>query len=843
MRSQIYLVLIKDGCLALTVGAALEDRLLRDGYRATALVPTVRGTEFADSDACRLLAPSRSGQGPASHVPQVVALYEDGLLANLASLGLPAYVGVRDGDEPRIAGWADGPGAIMLPVATARDLVDAVADHTPWSRYAAVLPPARYPAARATAAAVVLRARQRGHDGPPARSRKVVAMASVAAGPLLLAGLPPAAIAAGGASQAPALAATASGATAAVLAADTQPAPPPAAAPQAPAPPTAPSASAASRTVPGAASGLAPSAPGVTSATPGSITGLITGSPPPPLALTGNLPADAAAARAAVAQVTGGAQPIPPGYNAAPAPVTPLLTGGASSLPLPPPPAPTGNPWADAAAAQAYTAQLSAAANQAVWNAIRDSNVATTPWPTTVYGRLCLGICLGAGYTNDGTNHSLTLWGGYGVGGSAGVGWGPAATAFGAGVQGRASLVVPGMPWISFDGMAQAGYQWGTPSGPAAGLDAALRGTVSVGPPWLPNLWIAGGGIASWDGQNWPNLKLYAPVAAGWSFATEFSGNVYGNIPLPSIKDISNYLASLGPPTGYTLDGQPYWLNLDQQPPAAPAAPAGPTGPPDGYTLDGQPYWLNFGQPAAPQQSAPPAAPSTSARDPNWTPVPLKAWPVPDAPAAGAEPAAPAPAAPGGIVPGGGSSGGGGASGDISSNGTPATDGTVTTGSAGGAVVAPPPAADAVPAAAVPGAAADSVPAVPAAAVPGAAADPALAAPAAAAPAAPAAAVPGAVGIPAGGVGGTSVGGITGNPAAAMAAADAAAAAAAAAAPVPGTVTGAGAGGGAGTITIDAGTTTTGTGSLGGTTTGGMTAFAGGVTGAIGAIGGGGASG
>jgi hypothetical protein len=121
MRSQIYLIMIRDGRLALTVGAALEDRMLRDGHSAMALVPAVRGPEFADSDCRRHLG----------RAPHVVALHEDGLLADLASLGLPAYVGVPHDEEPQIARWADDSGAIMLPVATARDLVDAVADYTP----------------------------------------------------------------------------------------------------------------------------------------------------------------------------------------------------------------------------------------------------------------------------------------------------------------------------------------------------------------------------------------------------------------------------------------------------------------------------------------------------------------------------------------------------------------------------------------------------------------------------------------------------------------------------------------------------------------------------------------
>ena len=166
MRSQVYLVLIRDGRLALTVGAALENRLLRDGHRAMALVPAVRGREFTDSDYRRQLA-------SAGHAPQVVTLYEDGLLDRLASLGLPAYVGVQHDEEARVARWSNDSGAIMLPVATARDLVDAVADHTPWRRYAAELPSARYPVEAAKIA--------------PVRSLKVASVATV--GPLLLGGM------------------------------------------------------------------------------------------------------------------------------------------------------------------------------------------------------------------------------------------------------------------------------------------------------------------------------------------------------------------------------------------------------------------------------------------------------------------------------------------------------------------------------------------------------------------------------------------------------------------------------------------------------------------------------
>ena len=216
MRSQIYLIMIRDGRLALTVGAALEDRMLRDGHSAMALVPAVRGPEFADSDYGRHLASWRSGSPRGGHGPQAVALYEDGLLADLASLGLPAYVGVRHDEEPQIARWADDSGAIMLPVATARDLVDAVADYTPWPRYAADLPPSRY---RVTGA-------KPSRSGALVLPNKVAIVAGVA-GPLLLAGLPATAMAAGSPAAASGGSAASAGSTAAVDTAYVQQAAPP----------------------------------------------------------------------------------------------------------------------------------------------------------------------------------------------------------------------------------------------------------------------------------------------------------------------------------------------------------------------------------------------------------------------------------------------------------------------------------------------------------------------------------------------------------------------------------------------------------------------------------------
>jgi hypothetical protein len=130
---QTYLILIKDGNLALSVGVALEDRLLRDGHCALSLVPAVRGSDFVDTVGDRDMA-TQFGPWAATRPPQVVALYEDGLLPRLESLGLAAYIGIPREEDWRIIGWANGSGAMLLPVATARDLVEAVADHTPWSQ-------------------------------------------------------------------------------------------------------------------------------------------------------------------------------------------------------------------------------------------------------------------------------------------------------------------------------------------------------------------------------------------------------------------------------------------------------------------------------------------------------------------------------------------------------------------------------------------------------------------------------------------------------------------------------------------------------------------------------------
>lgn len=135
---QTYLILIKDDDLALALGEALEDRLMRDGHSAVALVPAVRGADFADVAEEWLHQARQLDSAPSGPLPQLVALYEDGLLQRLEPLGLPAYVGVPRSQKWRVLPWGEDSGAMLLPVATARDMVGAVAAHTPWARAAKV---------------------------------------------------------------------------------------------------------------------------------------------------------------------------------------------------------------------------------------------------------------------------------------------------------------------------------------------------------------------------------------------------------------------------------------------------------------------------------------------------------------------------------------------------------------------------------------------------------------------------------------------------------------------------------------------------------------------------------
>jgi hypothetical protein len=106
----------------------------------------------------------------------VVAVQEEGLLGRLEALGLAAYVGVPLDEDWRVIRWDSQAGAIMLPVASARDLVDAVADHTPWPEYAA--------AQNRTSSGARRGSRWAGAGGPAGLGRKIAVAG--AAGPLLL---------------------------------------------------------------------------------------------------------------------------------------------------------------------------------------------------------------------------------------------------------------------------------------------------------------------------------------------------------------------------------------------------------------------------------------------------------------------------------------------------------------------------------------------------------------------------------------------------------------------------------------------------------------------------------
>jgi hypothetical protein len=177
MTVRTYLILIEDLDLAVAVGDALEQRLARDGHRALAFVPTPYGQLSTLTGQPVGTGPGPSGSWPASGRPHIVAVYQDGLLDWLKSVGLPAYIGVPNLEEWQVIDWGNGAGAMLLPVTSARDLVEAVARYTPWWRYAGAQ------SATAAQAYGVVRSSAR-----PALYRKL-AVAGVA-GPMVLAGLP-----------------------------------------------------------------------------------------------------------------------------------------------------------------------------------------------------------------------------------------------------------------------------------------------------------------------------------------------------------------------------------------------------------------------------------------------------------------------------------------------------------------------------------------------------------------------------------------------------------------------------------------------------------------------------
>ncbi|HEX8004806.1 MAG TPA: hypothetical protein VF482_00080 [Trebonia sp.] len=246
--------------------------------------------------------------------------------------------------------------------------------------------------------------------------------------------------------------------------------------------------------------------------------------------------------------------------------------------------------------------------------------MAQPPPPTTVYARYCLGLCLGGAYTNDGTNSSVTFYTGLGIGGSAGVSSGAAATTGEVDLQGRASLGL--RPWFTLDGMAQLSQQFGTPfdtTMPQASPGVAFRGTASIGPPEYPQWWASPGAVASWSPDS--PLSVQPFMGAGYSFGMEASTVLAWSFPLPGSN--SNPNAQIGTPFAITL--------------------------PDGTMLvDGIPSFPSSAY--APQQSAPapaaapPAAPAISPPDviqPSSFPFDgIQSWPLPAAPASAPAPVA-----------------------------------------------------------------------------------------------------------------------------------------------------------------------------------------------------------
>ena len=136
MTAQIYLVMIRDDRLALTVAGALKARLLGDGHDALVLVPSARAlTPASQNDADQAWSADR---WPDARRLRLVTVYEHGLLERLEALGLAAYVAVPPDQDGRVIRWAGPARAIMLPVASARDLVDAVAEFGAAQRDAAL---------------------------------------------------------------------------------------------------------------------------------------------------------------------------------------------------------------------------------------------------------------------------------------------------------------------------------------------------------------------------------------------------------------------------------------------------------------------------------------------------------------------------------------------------------------------------------------------------------------------------------------------------------------------------------------------------------------------------------
>ena len=346
-----------------------------------------------------------------------------------------------------------------------------------------------------------------------------------------------------------------------------------------------------------------------------------------------------------------------PASTAAPA-STP--TGATGLLEMPQRPQMTGNMLNDFLLSQAYSAEMEAYTGQAAGNAIvsglqalwdRNSNQSAVP--TGGYARGCLGVCLGAAYQNDGTNGATTFYVGLGWGASAGPVWGPPSQNFEIDVQGRASYLMTG--WASVDGMLQVGYN------AANGLEAAGRGTVSLGPPFASQLWLAAGAMGTISQEQGADWQTLLPLAAGYTVpgygynpngkppgvGSELSGVVAITVPdqdwAPFWQNLKNAASNYRPPDDYTIDGIPVWYNTPPQQganaPAAMADAAAPQG------TGNVPSWAT----TDPTASLPAVAPLVPSGQPGgtWAPVATTPQPWPSSqPSAPASPAADQPASP-----------------------------------------------------------------------------------------------------------------------------------------------------------------------------------------------------
>ena len=569
MTQQTYLILIRDGRLALSAGAALEDQLAADGHRGVTLVPTRRGTDFADGMDPGYLRQASLWGGTA---PQVVALYEDGLLDMLRSLGLAAYVGVPADHDWRII-QTDGTtatGVMLLPVTTGRDLVDAIAAHTPWHEYATPQ------AAAATRIAAAHRHRgtasgRRVPVPPGSPLARRLAIAGVAV-PLITVGLPVAAAAAS----------TASPQTGAA-----QPAT------QAPANPAAAGATAGATV--GVTAGLNPANPAANSdAAYAAAAGAALGRLSAPQSLT--VPVDGPGLVGGTATVTNAAANPSPG--ASPVAGTVVAAGSAPQQP---------------ASSAAQPTSTTASVLNWIWNLLNaqtttlsdptgsssGSSVLTGgPAPTGFFISPCQAGCVTFSNANNGTNASFTAAIGYGYGSQGGPIFYQPASAAEIGAMFKGSYQNSNYMPASVDGTVIFGYQpssttpalgylTGLNTSPGLGWETTVRLTASPGTGfWLNQLGLSSytqayGSVWGSGGYQWQftNPDSNPFNLSGWSLNSNNTGFVLPGAfpaytPGGSLQPIDSFFNNFfGTQGGKYAGGQwsaqlfytqpyPAWINL-----------------------------------------------------------------------------------------------------------------------------------------------------------------------------------------------------------------------------------------------------------------------------------------